>query len=241
MRCMNRMQPNPSVYKFTPSSTRDPPTSHSICFGRLFERDAPDLIHPPSALSGSSPETTKLYHLLSEFRSNENASTLHRLYGTDLENSRKKLDLEGGHRHLGPEDLWNCYSPKVMRDYSEQCERHLELVFSTISRSLSPLNSVDEVVFTAGQWPRLTVKSLLSKLTFSSMAVLKLTVSWQKVLVSYTQAMLRFQRAQRLLRSFHVRNHEEFRKELENTVSDIHDGVQYSDWFLIQVRLHALI
>jgi hypothetical protein len=128
-------------------------------------------------------------------------------------------------------------SPQQLDYHRDECRRYSEAVFKSIYRSLSPSNDAEEVMFTAGLWPRITKRSLLAKLALTSRDILD--DQWTEVLISFAQGMLWFQRSQRLIRFAHHNNHEEFFKELENTGDEYseHAG-QYLDWFLIQVRYY---
>jgi hypothetical protein len=231
-----------SVYKFAPYSTSRPSASSSIAFDQLLERDAPDIGQPPSTLGASKKSqkyenptnTDELQSLLQEFRRSQ-TSVFHRRYGCDLDRSRRSLDND---TKSIPRPNWASHPLKVFTYHRDQCRQHLQDVLASITKSLSPSNVAEEIMFTAGQWPRVTTRSLLGKLAFSSS--IALTGTWKQVLITLAQALLGFQRSQRLLGLALVPNHEELYKELQNKGYDVQDGLHYPDWLLIQVRHNLL-
>jgi hypothetical protein len=214
-------------------------TSSVVAFERLLERAAPQVAQLPQPRILGIPEMSSIKHIrraetdelgsiLLDFKLKEN--TFHQLYGEDLERSRQRLNDQMIHAH--PDHI---LLPQQQLDYHrDECRRYFEAVFKIIYRSLSPSNDAEEVMFTAGLWPRITKRSLLAKLALTSRHVLDAN-QWRDVLISFAQGMLWFQRSQRLIRFAHHNNHEEFFKELENTGDKYKHAGQYPDWFLIQV------
>jgi hypothetical protein len=226
-----------------PPMGRYPVTSSVVAFERLLERAAPQVIQLPQPRILGIPEmessikhvrraeTDELGSILLDFKLKDN--TFHQLYGEDLERSRQRLNDQMIPAH--PDHI--LLSPQQLDYHRDECRRYSEAVFKSIYRSLSPSNDAEEVMFTAGLWPRITKRSLLAKLALTSRDILD--DQWTEVLISFAQGMLWFQRSQRLIRFAHHNNHEEFFKELENTGDEYseHAG-QYLDWFLIQVRYY---
>ena len=216
-----------------------PRFSESSCmaFDRLLERDTPK-ISPPSNTILGIPETFRQYQnadtrdlqsLLAEFQ--HDRSVLRQRYANDLAESRRTLD--GQTFSAFPDVI--PYSMKALLHQRDQSKGYLQDIFTAICRSLSPCNPTESVIFTAGQWPRLTTKSLLGKLASTSNS--NLTSQWRRVLTSLAQAFLQYQRSQRLVDFALRQSHEEFFKELENTEFDKTIAMQVPDWLLIQVNL----
>src|SRR5580658_10282968 len=184
-------QPGGPPYAFIPCLAKSPSTFAFIPFEDLLQRDAPELKQPPAILGTDSlslhgglqdaafqanshlhgnnqaatrlPPTTVVSGLFREFQCND-ANAFHQLYGNDLTKSQQALCGQA------PEVIPDCIpiSSDVLLEYRDQCRTHLQKSFESIRQSLLPTNPVDSAMFTAGLWPRLTIRSLLAKLTYSS-------------------------------------------------------------------------
>jgi hypothetical protein len=225
------------VHGFTPCSKGYPSASSAIAFGRLLERDVPDIVQPPCMFGTlkfpnvhRNPSTTNdLQSLLSEFQCS--SSTLCQLYGQGLDKSRRSLD--SGIMHASAPDRLP-YSVEVFANHRAQCSEYLQNILASIHLSLSPSDILESTMFTAGHWPRVTTRSLLGKLAFNSET--DLTSQWRAVLITLAQALLLFQRSQRLLVLAYNLNYDELFRELENKGYDFQDSVHNPDWLLIQVN-----
>ena len=233
------IRPTVPVYHSATNTNNHLATRSFISFQHLLERDAPKLHQPPSILGvpdvfreyRQPARTTDLQSLLSEFQCSQ-SNPFYRLYGDDLDESRNTLDdqILPVYPSIIP------YSLEALAYHRDQCKRNLQDIIVFIYQSLSPSNYAEETLLTAGLWPRVTTRSLLGKLARSSNTVL--TSQWRKALVSLAQAMIWYQRSQRLLRWALFRNSEEFFKELENKGYESQGEMQYLDWLLIQVHRH---
>ena len=208
-----------------------------VTFHHLFERSAPSVNQLPKPLG--IPEIRKESHqmhakvnslqsLLSELQSHQK-STLYRRYASDLEKSRISFSTQVF--HAPPTSI--PYSMEAVARHRDQCRNYIQDVSASIFLALSPLNEAEVMMQTAGLWPRVTSRSLLDRLAFDSSSVIK--NSWRRVLITFAQGILLFQRSQRLLRWVLLQNYEEFFKELENEGCWNQDVTENLDWLLIQV------
>ncbi|KAI0920155.1 hypothetical protein AcV5_009969 [Taiwanofungus camphoratus] len=213
------------------------PRYPSMTIDTLLRRDAPDTIFPPEippeilrmSKTYRGVDTERLQSLLSEFQK-PTRTALHRQYGSDLDESRKVLDNQL--IPIFPESM--LYPFEALMFFKNQCRQYLKNIYATICKTLSPRDPVESVIFAAGQWPRLTPKSLLSLLvTTSSVA---LTPRWLTTLVSYARAFLLQQRSQRLMDFACRRSHEEFFKELESSEIEEQVANRNTDWLVIQIE-----
>jgi len=187
----------------------------------------PNPLATPSKNGRSEGTSTELQVLISHFRCH--SSSFHRRYGNELDKSRRFLVDDGIGDHLTSIP----YSIKVLVGHRDQCRKYIEEIFVSIRKSLSPANVSEEMLSMAGQWPRITTRSLLGRLAFSSEPNAILSKQWEALLISYAQGILLFQRSQRLVGLALRKRYEEFFKELENPGYESQD--QYLDWLLIQV------
>jgi hypothetical protein len=230
--------PDFSAYFFVPCETSTPFTCSVISLDQLFERNVPQIHCQPSILvkaprtsqSHATPTNTlQLKSLLSEFR-HSSTNTFHRLYGNDLDQSRKSLENDSASEAAFDR---TPHSMDTLIQHRNKCREYLQAILAPIRRTLSPSNVIEKTMFTAGLWPRTTTTSLLGTLAFNSTIVPSRL--WQKMLILLAQALLRFQHSQRLIKLARNQNDDEFLKEAENKVPSVSDATQYPDWLLIQV------
>ncbi|EGN92655.1 hypothetical protein SERLA73DRAFT_65475 [Serpula lacrymans var. lacrymans S7.3] len=229
-------------YQLLPSQSTRPPRPSNVSFQNLFLREAPYIKLPPEPLGvlkamtevGSPPDTQKLQVLLSEFRGSS-TNGFHQLYGTSLSESRHILSEQAP-------DIFPSlipYSIQMLQYHCQQCEGHFRYALKTIQAALSSRNIPEYTILSAGLWPRITTRSLLEQLGLTCSVAL--STNWKRTLVSFANALLLFQRSQRLLALALNKKYEEFFKELENTGCDGWDAMEYPDWLLIQIENHFLI
>jgi hypothetical protein len=226
------------VYKFIPCSSSRPSTASGITFAQLLVRMAPMMVRTPprlpatrkkSMVSKKSASTEALQTLLWQFR--HSSLSLHQLYGRDLEKSRQNLVKD---TTSTPVHNVLTYSTEELIEHRDQCGEYFRNVLTDIRQSLSPSDTYELALFTAGQWPCTSTTSLLEKLAFTSRT--DLTSSWRAALVTLAQGLLLFQRSQRLLRWAIIGNCEEFYRELENDWYNYEAWSSNPDWLLIQVN-----
>jgi hypothetical protein len=224
-------------------STRYEPCSHhhSIrhqmpTYRSVFEaKCVPALSSPPtlsvltemgSYLSSSEHnlKSDSLQQLFGEF-SHKQDNPLHRLYGTELEQSHRSLVAEAS-----PPAVQLC-SEDTLVAFERDTSSHLNAVFDTISRSLSPCDQGEKVLQLAGIWPRFTPRALLDQLAFTPES--DVATGWKKALIVYAHSLLALQLSRRLLSLFRMQKWEELKKELETCL--IRHNIEHSDWLLIQV------
>jgi hypothetical protein len=106
-------------------------------------------------------------------------------------------------------------------------------------------NSVEQIVFISGTWPRITPRTVLQRLSLKFCTRLDTLPKWRDEFTGYAQVFTDYQRSQCLVSLAQLENKEEFYKELDltsdNSGADTHDP----DWLLVQVsyerlRLHRL-
>jgi hypothetical protein len=174
----------------------------------------------------SGTSYTILRSIIGEFQSNNNP--FHRRYGNSLAASLQALCARA------PESIPHCIPLSLQTDLPEnqkQWATHFRQLLESIQQPLHPSNRLESVVFTAGLWPRLTIRSLLSMLTRTRYQ--GLSIPWRKALISLAQTLLSLQRVSRLVTLAQSQSHEDFWKELQNSGRD---AMEDPDWLLIQVR-----
>ena len=239
------------VYAFIPCLQKPPSMLSYVSYEHLFIRPAPEPTRPPAVLgidsistgnssglvdsgttisppSRSQPPSAALQSILVEFQSND-ANVFHRLYGNSLMASQQALSAQVS-------DFIADYIPislDILVQNREQWAIYVRHVLESICQSLrpSPSNRPESALLVAGLWPRLTIQSLLAKLTYPSFH--DLPKSWQLVLTSLAKSLLSLQRASRLAALAQSHSHDDFWKELRNSGID---AMLEPDWILIQVR-----
>jgi hypothetical protein len=195
---------------------------------------------PSHALSESSSMTTVarsipritrddgLGDLIQEFRSSQ--KRLLRLYGDDLSKSYSEL--------LQKEDLSATErvrvipSYKVLHDHRDACRERKDAMFSKLSMALKPNQRVDEVLSTAGLWPRITPRLVLRQLSRDHATTL--TEQCKDVIIRYAVAFLKYQQSQRLLELALRHQDDAFFREAETICEKVVEACS-CEWLLIQV------
>jgi len=222
---VSRSQHNlPFTFASLLSSRTDSAPLHSI---RKFGTGAPANPQRPD----KSIDTSQLEVLISQFKLNHNHSVLTRLYSERLESSRK--DLHGQRIMTLPESLPLLSSCEAYRD---QCQAHLDDVFSAIRVALGPLTGMDHILANAGLWPRIHYRAMLHTLASTSNAPV---TPWTKSLTTLAQTFIEYQFSQQLVAYVLHSELDNFFKELDNAPFNRSDEMGNTDWLLIQVRMGA--
>ncbi|KAH7333001.1 hypothetical protein B0J17DRAFT_579243 [Rhizoctonia solani] len=175
-------------------------------------------------------DSSRLANLLNEFRQNQNS--FKRRYGTDLDESRIKLDEKSS------VSLSQQFSPSTLARLDlarEHCVDYLATSFEQLNSTLSPHTDIEQIIFLAGVWPRITPRTLLQQLSLKNRPFLLPLSQWVNELIGYAQAFTGFQKSQRLIALAKSQNTEEFYKELDLTSSEEDPGVNDPDWLLVQI------
>ena len=173
-------------------------------------------------------DATILKGLLSEFRHDAH-DRLHQQYGKDMERSQKELDCTEF-----PVLLKHNVSLEMLAQYHLQCSERVRSIFISISDALCASKPRDQIIAKAGLWPHVFPRALLGLLASTNVA--ELSSPWRKVLTSYAQAIIGYQRSQCLMILALDNKIEELFKELDHIASS--DGAipsSNADWLLIQV------
>ncbi|CUA68377.1 NADH-ubiquinone oxidoreductase chain 5 [Rhizoctonia solani] len=202
----------------------------------MHSRPAPEL---PSAFllanlsvsrrTGRATDTSRLANLFTEFQ--RGSSVLNRLYGADLDKSRKELE---GKRNLTLPQQLPPTTKTVLSQTREQCLDYLTDSFQQLSSTLSPQNEVEHIISLTGVWPRITPRILIELLSIKNRTHLEF--EWQNELIGYAQGFVDYQRSQRLIILAESGDTEEFHKELDLGTGRDNPGMDDPDWLLVQVR-----
>jgi hypothetical protein len=198
----------------------------------LSERQAPELPPRPRQLSTditvlppapTSTQDVELKELVASFQ-DAPTNSLHKRYGRDLEASRCAMLSQL--RSIVKETP----SEHALQTHLHECSFYFERCLRAIRYQLLPTDG-EEQMFAAELWPRLTIKALLGMLSHSTRAALP--SEWVESLFTLAYALLKLQRAQRLLSFNRVGDAISLEKELSNPV--VEDGQTNCDWLLVQV------
>lgn len=179
-------------------------------------------------------DSRKLETLLSHFTWSMNS--FQRQYGISLEKSREGL-MKDKSRIFPP--CIPCPLSDLI-DYQDRCWQSLQSVLGCIHNILLPVTDSQRMVHLAGQWPSISLGSLLRIL--GNRNAYGISSTWISTLATLAQHMLLYQWSQRLVHMAHLENSEDFFKELESNIYDAKpEASQNVDWLLIQVRILAKI
>ena len=162
----------------------------------------------------STPETTDLQPIVHKFTQDPRA--VRRQYGQTLEKSILSQKDE---------------QLKQLETYCVECHKHFKTTLGLVIKEANPKLSVERVGHSVGQWPRVTIRTLLGMLSETSKS--QLSEGWKSCIVFLAESMLRYQRARRLLRYYCLNAKDDFRKEYENDLDPGSDIL--AEWLLIQV------
>ncbi|KAH7882701.1 hypothetical protein F5I97DRAFT_1984211, partial [Phlebopus sp. FC_14] len=193
------------------------------------DRTLPTVGHLKKSLGHSG----KLSHLISELQS-ISRNVFQCKYAEDL--ARSEVHLKEDKSSTGGAELLPCSIIELARHY-QQSRRRFQKHLKALESSLAPQSSSDNAIYNSGQWPRITVKRLLS--CIASKFSITLPSVWRTSLSSLACLGLELQRSGRLL-SLAAKNHfEEFYKELENEGCNGWNAEENPDWLLIQASLFS--
>jgi len=116
--------------------------------------------------------------------------------------------------------------------YCIKCGDHFKSTLELIIKDTAPRHSVERVGHLVGQWPRVTIRTLLGMLSETSKS--QLSEGWKSSIVFLAESLLRYQRARRLVRYYCLNAMDDLRKEYENNLDLGSDAI--AEWLLIQVR-----
>ncbi|RDB23570.1 hypothetical protein Hypma_009270 [Hypsizygus marmoreus] len=184
----------------------------------------------PTHMHYRDPSMSKLQSLLAEFTTDP--LLLRNRYGRALEDSHRSYN----HRQNAAQVISSTvpFSPKDLLDYYQSCTLYVADLLGSIAEVLSPTDAVENSTYVAGQWPRVTMRSLLGLLSETCQA--NLTERWKATILLLAQSLVRLQHAQRLVHFAFHGSMEDFLKELENDrfEEDI-AYTKYPEWLLIQI------
>jgi len=183
--------------------------------------------------------------LVSEFQSSTTA--LNAAYGHSLQVSI--AELKGHHRpdQVDANTLAQRSQKTVALSDTDGLQEHLRLLVKSESQMLdniiaslrdatAPRTTSERFMASAGLWPTVTLRHVLSMLSRAGKWH-EMSAEWQRVLSMIAYAVLRRQRAQRMLFLCSHRKDEELEVEMQNICSeDIALALAHPDWLLIQVR-----
>ena len=124
-------------------------------------------------------------------------------------------------------------SHEVLLVYHDKCSHIKDKTFSEIKAALSPSQKAEEIIDTAGLWPRITPRSILRQLTRDRFTTLP--DQWKAVIMGYALSLLKYQQSIRLLEFSSRQKREELFREIEAVCND--EMKEWTpDWLLIQVN-----
>ncbi|KAG2039123.1 hypothetical protein BDR03DRAFT_1090824 [Suillus americanus] len=233
--------------RYNPDSNLDDvasPTS-SVDAQYLFDRNPPVICTLGS--SQVSPNTqrrdmvsadpgvalSRLQKLVNNFRA-RGRTKFHENYANDLDRSRSILCEEKLVASPDP----TAYTMEVLLEHHSLHSQRFQDSLDIITDTLSPASIVEDALFNAGLWPRVTPSFLFNRM--SSISGNCLGKEWRTTLIRLSQILLQLQRSRRLLVLAANKNWVEFFKELENEECEGFDPELYPDWLLIQIESQFL-
>jgi hypothetical protein len=220
-----RIVSSPSISLRELFKARDPPTHSAANSSHVLGLTDKELIRETRNTGSAGLDS-----ILSEFKGNN--SKFQQTYAKDVTASLESLKSEVP--FIAPASELP-YTMDQLYLHRNQCRDVLSGLFSTIVRSLSPRTLPETVRSVSGHWPRVTHRSLLRELAFTSGSCI--TDHWKWILLSFAQALVIYQRSRRLVKFALRGNAHEFFVELKNDHWDYSDLMQNTDWILIQVRI----
>ena len=188
--------------------------------GGSFPTTATDRVPP------STPGSHDLQTLIDELQNSQ--QSLLQLCGSELSRSNRALVEQSASqfvRHGTPPH-------GVLLVFHDECSHTKDKIFSEIEAALAPSQKAEEIIGTAGLWPRITLRSILRQLDRDHFTTLP--NQWKPVIMGYALSLLKYQQSTRLLELSSRQNHEELLREIE-AVSDEGMKEWTPDWLLIQV------
>ncbi|KAF5335871.1 hypothetical protein D9758_017237 [Tetrapyrgos nigripes] len=124
---------------------------------------------------------------------------------------------------------------RFITEYDKSCEREYALVHAIVYEALSPKSGPEQLLQTAGLWPRVTPYSLLRLLSYDQRSYL--SDSWKAVLTVYAKKISERQRSQRLLSQLASEDRDGVLQEMANSSPK---GLDDIDWLLVQISSNFL-
>ncbi len=186
--------------------------------------------HLPPRSIGQPVDTTALASLIGKFQANH-TTELHCIYRDRLARSRHEF-----HGQQKSTISHECAPPiRVCIEYRARSQVHLASAFSSIRDALSPFLQTEKIIYDAGLWPPISLRTVLELL--GSSAWFQFSGEWAEILIGLAEAIIEYQHSQRLV-GFLLRSEvHNFFKELDNAIFDWSDARTYRIWLLIQVYL----
>ncbi|KAF9230956.1 hypothetical protein BU15DRAFT_68744 [Melanogaster broomeanus] len=212
----------------------------AVTLGQLFERPAP---HRPSIPRLSLGVThgnelsfgsERLRQLIDGLRDNAQ-SRFQEKYAEDLRLSEEALCNQPG--LAIPESMPHAIE-ELGRRYVQMRGKYLQY-FEILKQPLNPWSTKEHTVSQAGQWPRITKKTMLQSL--ASTSLIALPDDWRVCLTTFALLGLELQRCRRLVLHAMKNSKEEFFKEVMNEGCDGWEAHLHPDWLLIQLEGNFLI
>ena len=178
-----------------------------------------------------------LKHLFDEFIGDSNNS-VRRRYGIALDRSRQSQDQSRLREQESKvfKEIPSSGVPELgeLKAYRDECGRQFSVTLASVVDILSPSPSLPTELlgFQSGQWPRITLALLLGLLSQTSKNDVPLR--WRSAIILLAQSLMRYQRAQRLLRFRILDALEDFSKEYNNDLISP-ELEMHPEWLLIQV------
>ncbi|KAF5362612.1 hypothetical protein D9758_009561 [Tetrapyrgos nigripes] len=224
-------------YDFQPCKDNVPSSSSSISLTGLLSRNAPALPqrdaqlwgNPDDFRNGDPPaESAKLKKLLNTM--SDSSLEVRKAYARDLHESYNNLTSIPSL----PSAPNIPFSVQELLVQKELCAERYQSFLDVVVAALSPTTSSEKAIAKGGNWPRLTLRSVLRLLAYPRNA--QLTQEWKVALTLLARDTLEYQRAIRLLAYAQQGKREDFFRELDTHTFDMTVALQYLDWTLIQIE-----
>ena len=169
--------------------------------------------------------------LFEEFTGDNNS--VRRRYGRALDSSWQSRNQSREQGLKISKEIPSSLGIPELEIYRDKCGHQFSLTLASIVDMLSPSYSL-LLGSRSGQWPRITLALLLGLLSETSKYDVPLR--WRSAIVLLAQSLMRYQRAQRLLRFRILGAIEDFSKEFNNDLIPPEQEL-YPEWLLIQVSI----
>ena len=193
----------------------------------------PDLSHQHEK-ENDDHNPIDLKQLFEDFMGDNNS--VRRKYGKALDSSwqSRNQSREQGSKIF--KEMPSSLGVTELKLYRDKCGHQFSLTLASIVDVLSPSPSLPTELlgFQSGQSPRITLALLLGLLSETSKY--DVTFPWRSTIVLLAQSLMRYQRAQRLLRFRILDALEDFSKEYNNDLIPPEQEM-YPEWLLVQVSI----
>ncbi|KAF3180505.1 hypothetical protein EYR41_007849 [Orbilia oligospora] len=183
--------------------------------------------------------TLRLTQLQSLFRNlnGPRCSHFQKVYAEDLKQSVEALKAFQGNN--GSRDL--PLTLDTIREHALQWEEHVHILENTIRTRLEPIyfgNRIrtvegQETLYHAGLWPRITIFSLLRRLSRHTMEIPE---GWKRAIVGYGTALRELGRAKRLVNLATRGEVQSFWEALADTDTPRWDPMDMPEWLLLELE-----